>query len=289
MLIRTRVRLALEIVKLVELISLALEPDTRNLVRQVGLVSIPAQLPGDDDVNETGPTFDRQHRHLRDTKRARDSRHRAAVLRAVEDVDRRCDSLLDAGRDRVNVAGLAWLIARPPPRLVTAGPPARSRSACGGPRLGVGAPVEVGHIPVRRQLGAPGAQPSQQRTPSIRTPIARVEGGHRTLAHPAFVQRARRAQLAHRAAVCTIEVYLRPFAAQKRSPADLAGRVRQGRPNVPGTHCNRGYTSCRAAELTVDGWSSEVRLSPPRAPPWPRPQPSMQGAPGPPRSAGTPS
>ncbi len=59
MLIRGRVRMALEVVKLIELVSLSLEPNARELIGQIGFVAVPAELPGHDDVHDPGPGLER--------------------------------------------------------------------------------------------------------------------------------------------------------------------------------------------------------------------------------------
>ena len=66
--------------ELVELVPLAADPDRRLVLGEVDVVALPAQLPGDDDVDHRRHRIGRMDRDVGQAERAADAGDRSWVL-----------------------------------------------------------------------------------------------------------------------------------------------------------------------------------------------------------------
>ncbi len=170
--------------ELVELVALAGDAHARDLVGEVDLVAVPAQLPGDDDVDDAaaGVADGSTETSGRPSERAMPATVRGCS-ESLNSVDRRGDLVLDAGRHGADVARLA---ARAPRSRARRGSPAPSRLARRrGSRAG------RGPAPAGSRAGADGAVRCASSTPAAmrdRRPVlveARGVVGRRQLIAPA--------------------------------------------------------------------------------------------------------
>lgn len=79
-LVARRVGLLLGRRQLIELLALSGQPHATILVGQVEFVAVPAELPGDHDVNDAGMSRHGTYGYGRETERPGDAGHRARVL-----------------------------------------------------------------------------------------------------------------------------------------------------------------------------------------------------------------
>src|SRR5579864_2392455 len=109
------VRLAFAWIELVQLLPLGGETHP-ILIGEIEFIAIPVELPRDHQVDHARVTLNRPDRHRRQPQRAGHPGDGPRMLRPVERLDRKRNSMLGAGRNRPHVAGLAaawpWPLGR---------------------------------------------------------------------------------------------------------------------------------------------------------------------------------